>query len=187
MTGGNSMTRAVAPTAESHFQDNLQALADFVPQLAEDLQQARPPVSADKLKTLFDRKNMPWQVMTISACYSGALLKDLATDTRLIMTASAEDRQSFGCGDENDFTYFGRAYFKESLTNQGQFVKAFERAKKLVREWEDKEDYQNSQPQIHKPGLILEHLEKWRMQMDLKPELNEAINPARTKPIRTTE
>ena len=144
-------------------------------------------LSADKLKTLFDRKNMPWQVMTISACYSGALLMDLATDTRLIMTASAQDRKSFGCGDEDDFTYFGRAYFRESLTNQGQFVKAFERAKKLVREWEDKEDYQNSQPQIHKPDLILEHLKKWRMQMELKPELNEATNPARTRPIRTPE
>ena len=40
------MTRAVAPTAESHFQDNLQALADFDPHLAEDLQRARPPESA---------------------------------------------------------------------------------------------------------------------------------------------
>ncbi|MBL4864876.1 MAG: hypothetical protein JKY67_00695, partial [Pseudomonadales bacterium] len=71
---------------------------------------------------------------------------------------------SFGCSDENEFTYFGRAYFKESLTGEGQFVTAFNTAKDLVKEWEDKEDFENSQPQIHKPERILKQLKQWREQ-----------------------
>jgi hypothetical protein len=33
----------------------------------------------------------------------------------LIITAAAADKPSFGCTDDADFTYFGRAFFDESL------------------------------------------------------------------------
>ncbi|MBL4782778.1 MAG: hypothetical protein JKX92_11105 [Porticoccaceae bacterium] len=116
------------------------------------------------LKALFDRRAMPWQVMVISACYSGALINDLAAETRMIITAASKDKKSFGCSDENEFTFFGRAYFKESLTSEGLFVKAFENAEGLVGEWENNEEFENSLPQIHKPEPILKHLDKWRLQ-----------------------
>ena len=48
-------------------------------------------------------------------------------------------RDSRGCADENDFTYFGRAYFKESLPKASSFQHAFRQAEVLVKEWEAKD------------------------------------------------
>ena len=55
---------------------------------------------------------------------------------RMLVTASRADRTSFGCADENDFTYFGRALFKESLPSASNLTAAFEQAKLLVAQWE---------------------------------------------------
>jgi hypothetical protein len=43
---------------------------------------------------------------------------------------------SFGCTDENEFTYFGRAFFKEALPQASSFQDAFRKAEALVREME---------------------------------------------------
>ena len=48
------------------------------------------------------------------------------------------DCTSFGCADENDFTYFGRALFKESLPQAANLSDAFAKAQALVQEWEAK-------------------------------------------------
>ena len=43
----------------------------------------------------------------------------------MVITAARADRTSFGCADENDFTYFGRAFFNEALPASGSFFEAF--------------------------------------------------------------
>ena len=48
------------------------------------------------------------------------------------------DCTSFGCADENDFTYFGRALFKECLPQAANLSDAFAKAQVLVQEWEEK-------------------------------------------------
>ena len=58
--------------------------------------------------------------------------------TTWVITASRADRTSFGCADENDFTYFGRALFKESLPQAANLSDAFAKAQVLVQEWEAK-------------------------------------------------
>jgi len=46
-------------------------------------------------------------VVLISACYSGVFMdKAMQKPNRLILTAAAEDRTSFGCSAENDYTYW---------------------------------------------------------------------------------
>ena len=92
------------------------------------------------------------------------------------MTAARRDRRSFGCADENDFTYFGRAYFKESLPKSRSFVEAFRRAELLVRDWERRDggdappagsaaakliEENQSLPQIANAAAIDAHLKRW--------------------------
>ena len=55
------------------------------------------------------------RVIVVSSCYSGTFVDALRDDDTLVMTASAKDRNSFGCSNEADFTYFGKAYFDEAL------------------------------------------------------------------------
>ena len=77
--------------------------------------------------------------MVVSACYRRRLHRRRCRTTRtLVITAARHDRTSFGCADENDFTYFGRAFFKEALPRAHSFQDAFRKAEALVGEWEAK-------------------------------------------------
>jgi hypothetical protein len=99
-------------------------------------------------------------VVLVSACFSGGFIDPLKDDGTLVITAARRDRRSFGCADENDFTHFGRAFFKEALPEAKSFQQAFKKASALVGEWERKED-ERSLPQIHAPKAIGAHLERW--------------------------
>jgi len=117
-----------------------------------------------------------WKVVVVSACYSGGFIEPLQDERTLVMTAARRDRRSFGCADENDFTYFGRAYFKESLPKSRSFVEAFRRAEALVRDWERRDggeappadsaaakmiEENQSLPQISNAAAIDAHLKRW--------------------------
>jgi hypothetical protein len=99
----------------------------------------------------------------VSACYSGGFIDALKDERTLVITAARRDRRSFGCADENDFTYFGRAFFKEALPGAQSFQHAFKKASALVGEWERKEAGEDSRslPQIHAPAPIEAHLKRW--------------------------
>ena len=45
-------------------------------------------------------------VVVISACFSGVFVPALEGPNRMIMTAARRDRTSFGCGDDDRYTYF---------------------------------------------------------------------------------
>ena len=45
-------------------------------------------------------------VVILSACYSGSFIPDIAAPNRMILTAARQDRASFGCGQENTYTFF---------------------------------------------------------------------------------
>jgi hypothetical protein len=79
------------------------------------------------------------------------------------MTAARHDRASFGCADENEFTYFGRAFFKEALPASRSFHEAFAKADALVAQWEAKEQpkEERSLPQMVSTPAITEHLKRW--------------------------
>lgn len=130
---------------------------------------------ARDLRTMLKDSGIRWKVVVISACYSGGFIDSLKDEHTLIITAARHDRPSFGCADENDFTYFGRAFFKESLPRASSFETAFNTASMLVREWETKDaksegkamEATYSYPQIHSPEPVLRHLRRWWRQHNL--------------------
>lgn len=105
-------------------------------------------LTAPGLRSLLDRSRIKWRVIVVSACYSGSFIDALKTETTLIVAAARKDRVSFGCSHENDFTYFGRAYFDKALRGTFSFIDAFGTAQKTVSKWETDEDLKPSLPQI---------------------------------------
>jgi hypothetical protein len=139
-----------------------------------------PELRAAELAQILKDAAVRWKVVVLSACYSGGFIEDLRGPGTMILTAARHDRQSFGCADENEFTYFGRAFFKESLSKSSSFQSAFEQASKLIaaREQEDASNRPamqskagernldlDSLPQIESSEEIEEHLAKWWAQV----------------------
>ncbi|HWV17381.1 MAG TPA: C13 family peptidase [Rhodocyclaceae bacterium] len=100
------------------------------------------------LRQLLDEAGIRRRVIVVSACYSGGFIDALQNDDTLVITAAAADKNSFGCDNENDYTYFGKAYFDEALRKTWSFTEAFELAKPVIAEREKLQEYTPSEPQI---------------------------------------
>jgi hypothetical protein len=109
---------------------------------------------AEELDRMLDASGIKWRVVVVSACYSGSFIAPLKDDNTLIITAASADRTSFGCSNENEYTYFGEAYFKEALQTQMSFVSAFHQAAEAIARRENAEGLTPSQPQIHVGSAI---------------------------------
>jgi len=137
-------------------------------------------LSAPALATLLKESDIRWKVVVVSACYSGGFIEPVQDGRTLIITAARQDRRSFGCADENEFTYFGRAFFKESLPKAASFDDAFRQAEVLVADWERNEardpqsaaksgkpgDEERSFPQISTTSAMDAQLKRWWGQLD---------------------
>ncbi len=118
-----------------------------------------PPLTPKDLQAMLAASGIRWKVVVVSACYAGGYIDPLKNDHTLVIAAARHDRKSFGCADENDFTYFGRAFFKEALPKSTSFQQAFASADKLVEQWEAKEP--RSLPQISDAKPIADRLTAW--------------------------
>lgn len=138
------------------------------------LQLADLPASelAALLAPLKDRN----KVVVISACYSGGFIPPLKDEKTLVMTAARADRVSFGCSEENDFTYFGRALFAEALAETDNLERAFELAKERVAEREQSDGFEPSEPQIWAPRGVLQNWRSLR-QSQAERALSAAASP----------
>lgn len=96
----------------------------------------------------------------VSACYAGGFISELEDDYTLIMTAADAESTSFGCSDESEMTYFGKAFFSEvfSKVKDIELTKAFAKAKELVLKWEDEQELDASNPMISAPNAIVEKM-----------------------------
>jgi Peptidase C13 family len=101
-----------------------------------------------QLKGMLQRSGIKNSVIVLSACHSGSFLPALANPTTLVIAAARADRSSFGCDDRRRWTYFGEAYFDRALRAEPSFVRAFERARKLIAAWEAKAKLEPSLPQM---------------------------------------
>ena len=119
-------------------------------------------LSAPLLALLLDNARIKWKVVVISACYSGAFIDALKSDTTLVITSARADRRSFGCRNDVDMSYFGRAFFQRALPQTNSFIDAFYRARKLVTHWEDEDNYDHSVPQISIGSAMKKKLRAWR-------------------------
>lgn len=114
------------------------------------------------LKGHLDRAGIRWRIILVSACYSGGFVAPLQDEHTLILTAAAQDKTSFGCSHENDFTYFGEALFKAPLTAPFHFIPHIEAAISAIEAREKREGLEPSQPQLQIGRLMrkkLAHLE----------------------------
>jgi hypothetical protein len=134
-------------------------------------------LNSERLKQALSKSHFQNKVMVLSACYSGSFVDSLKDEHSLIITAASSDRPSFGCSDTADLTYFGRAFFANALPNSGTFIEAFEQAKTLVTQWETKEDYQPSEPQLFVGEKIAEVLPTIEAGFFPPPEQRGSISP----------
>ena len=76
------------------------------------------------------------RVVIVSACYAGTFVPPLANDDTIVLTAADAQHTSFGCAPERDWTYFGDAFFRQSVRPGRDFQQAFENARVLIGGWE---------------------------------------------------
>ncbi|MEM7221946.1 MAG: C13 family peptidase [Pseudomonadota bacterium] len=131
-------------------------------------------LSAERLDAMLDAAGIKWRVLIVSACFSGGFVEPLKDPHSLIVTASRADRNSFGCGHLNDFTYFGKAYFDEQLRRQTSFVAAYHDAVEAIAARELGDDLTPSEPQMYVgqavAGKLLELDERLAAQAEVHTE-----------------
>ena len=125
----------------SHGSKDHKLTIDFEPLEMNDIEPG-------KIKNILDKSGIKWRVIVVSSCYSGGFIAPLIDENTLIMTASDKDRNSFGCGHNGDFTYFGEALFGKHMKIERHFSTAFYGARKDIEAREAEESLEESMPQI---------------------------------------
>lgn len=115
---------------------------------------ALTPIDGKWLKEQLDKAGIRWRVIVVSSCYSGAFIDELLNPTTVVITASAANKASFGCSNDAELTYFGRAFFAESMRSQTSFDKAFTYTTQRVAEREALMGFVPSQPQMATGALM---------------------------------
>lgn len=118
---------------------------------------------AKTLRRILDEAGIKNRVLAISACYSGTFIEPLRNENTLIMTASAADRTSFGCGHDGTFTYFGNALIGNAMEKEYSIASAFKIAVQWIEKREKQEGQVPSKPQIHVGkaiGPVLQRIEQ---------------------------
>jgi len=106
---------------------------------------------AEALANFLAPLNDDLQIIVLQACFSGSLIDDLASPNRIILTAAAADRTSFGCAPDNDNTFFIKS-LNAALAEGGSWSEIFDRTKANVRALEDSFDIpeaEQSNPQSY--------------------------------------
>ncbi|MCG8323929.1 MAG: C13 family peptidase [Thiotrichales bacterium] len=133
----------------SHGSEQHQLVIDFKPLGMNDL-------SPVQIHNAILGSGIKWKVIIISSCYSGGFVEVLQDPYTLLITAAAHDRNSFGCGHDGQFTYFGEAYFGHALQQTDSFSEAFNIAAGRVDQREREEGHTPSLPRM----ILGEEMEK---------------------------
>ena len=94
-----------------------------------------------------DQEGIKNRIVIVSACFSGIFVPPLQNDNTIVMTAADANHTSFGCAPENDWTYFGDAFFRQALQPGTDFRNAFDHARVLIEGWELMDRAPSSNPQ----------------------------------------
>ena len=103
-------------------------------------------LSADGLAELLAPLNNDRQILILQACFSGSLIDELRSPNRIIMTAAAADRSSFGCNPESDNTWFIKS-LNRAMGMGGSWQQIFARTQTLVAQDEAAVGVPASNPQ----------------------------------------
>ncbi|MEQ1881102.1 MAG: C13 family peptidase [Burkholderiales bacterium] len=124
------------------------------------------PIGPAELRAALDDAGIKWRIVVVSACYAGGFIDALKNDNTLVVAAAESTKQSFGCGNEFNFTYFSKAYFDEALRNTHSFSEAFDMAKSAIRLRETKEGIAESNPQSQVGEAMVAKLARLRERLD---------------------
>ena len=113
-------------------------------------------LSAGMLASMLEQSGIRWRIIFISACYSGGFIDALQNPYSVIITSASRDRQSAGCSNDSNSTWFTDAYFHQALSGKRSFIEAFELARSSLQKREQLAGIAASQPQI----FIGEHIKK---------------------------
>ena len=105
-------------------------------------------ISPTRLWSILHNLGIENRLLLISACYSGVFVPMLASDTTAILTAASNDRTSFGCQADSDWTFFGDAMINQALRQPQPLDRAAASARALIAGWEAKGGLTPSQPQV---------------------------------------
>jgi len=83
-----------------------------------------------------DKEGIKNRIVIVSACYAGIFMPPLLSDNAIVLTASDAKNTSFGCAPERDWTYFGDAFFRQSLRRGWDLQQSFDNARVLISGWE---------------------------------------------------
>ncbi len=108
-----------------------------------------PHVNAKQLNEwMRDLRGKP-TLLVLSACYSGSFLPTVSGPSRIVMTAAAKDKASFGCQFHSSNTYFMDALLNQSALTTLSLEQLMDQAKKTVAKKElDQKLSPPSMPQI---------------------------------------
>lgn len=138
-------------------------------------------IPAARLGAILTESSIRRRAVVISACYSGGFIPPLNDAASMVLTASAADRKSFGCSNENAWTYFGEAYFDQALSHTHSFTVAFEQAANAIAEREAREKLEPSLPQSWVGEDIAQYLPRLERRLaELKPDMPVAVADCNT-------
>jgi len=115
-------------------------------------------LTPQQVATALDDEGIRNRVVIVSACFSGIFVPPLANDNTIVITAADAKHTSFGCSPERDWTYFGDAFFHQSLHPGADFQNAFDHARILIHGWEMMDHATPSNPQGSFGGALVAKL-----------------------------
>ena len=105
--------------------------------------------------TAFKQEGIKNRVVIVAACFSGIFVPPLQNPNTIVLTAADATHTSFGCAPERDWTYFGDAFFRQSVQPGTDFQDAFRHAQILIQGWELMDHATPSNPQgFFGPALV---------------------------------
>lgn len=112
-------------------------------------------LTPNELATIVNNEGIKNRIVIVSACFAGVFVPPLANDNTIVLTAADARNTSFGCAPERDWTYFGDAFFRQSVRPGRDFQRAFDNARMLIHGWELMDHATPSNPQGHfGPALV---------------------------------
>lgn len=114
---------------------------------ALELPGAVAELTPQQVASTLDGAGIKNRIVIVSACYSGIFVPPLKNANTIVLTASDAINTSFGCAAERDWTYFGDAFFRQSLQPGTDLENAFDHARILIQGWELMDHAPPSNPQ----------------------------------------
>ncbi|HET9817577.1 MAG TPA: C13 family peptidase [Rhodanobacteraceae bacterium] len=142
-------------------------------------------IGAGDLPGILAEHPFNYKVVIVNACYSGGFISPLKGPNTMIITAARSDRSSFGCGEQSELTWFGHAFLVDALNKTDDFRRAFGLARAEVAQWEKRDQYEPSDPQISVGSSIAAQLAAWRKGFEPGPAVPFAPAPIPAKSVAT--